>query len=65
MVLCHDIVQVLDLTYFHDRAMLLIVAFDGRFMRATAVNGDRLGDAIAAEGFFSKAEAPPPYPGAL
>jgi hypothetical protein len=54
MVLLHDIVSIFDLTDFHGRAMCLVVALDGRIIRVTAVNGDHLGEAIAADGFLQK-----------
>src|SRR5215467_8997282 len=34
--------------------MFLVVAFDGRFIRVTAVNGDRLRDSVPADRLFQK-----------
>ena len=50
----HDIVEVFHLADCNGGAILLIVTFDGRFIGVTAVNRDRLGDAVAADGLFQK-----------
>src|SRR4029453_12104893 len=37
-------------------AVLLIVAFDGRFIRPAPINGDRLGDPVTVERLRQKAQ---------
>ena len=36
--------------------MFLVVALDGGFIGVTAVDGNRLGDPVAADGFLQKAQ---------
>src|SRR5262249_38552497 len=56
MILLHDIVEVFHLTDDDVGAVCLIVALDGGFIGVTAVDGDRLGETVAADGFFQKPE---------
>ena len=49
-VLFHDVVEVCDLADRDRGPMRLVVALDGGFIGVTAVNRDRLGDAMAADG---------------
>src|SRR5262249_43897658 len=56
MILLHDIVEVFHLTDDDVGALCLIVALDGGFIGVTAVDGDRLGETVAADGFFQKPE---------
>jgi hypothetical protein len=54
VVLFHDVVEVFDLADRDRGPMRLVVAFDGGFIGVTAVNRDRLGDAIATDGLLEK-----------
>jgi len=56
MILLHNVVEILDLTDFDRRAVLGIVALDGRFIGRTPVDGDLLRHAVAADRFLEKAE---------
>ena len=56
MVLFHDIIQVFHLPDGDVRAMCLVVALDGGFIRVAAVNGDRLGESIPADRFLQEAQ---------
>ena len=49
MVLFHDVVEVFDLADRDRGPMRLIVTLDGGFIGVTAVNRNRLGDAIPAD----------------
>ena len=42
MVLLHNIVEIFDFTDGDRRAVLRIIALDGRFIRRTPVNSDLL-----------------------
>ena len=54
MALFHDIIQIFHLPDGDVRAVLFVVALDGGFIGVTAVNRDRLGDAIAADGLLEE-----------
>jgi hypothetical protein len=54
MVLFHDVIEIFDLADGDGRAVLLVVALDGRFIGVTAVNRNRLGDAMPADGLLEK-----------
>src|SRR5262245_64103591 len=55
MVLCHDVVEIRELADVDRGAVLCIVALDGRFIRRTAVDGDLLRYAVAADRFGQEA----------
>ena len=55
MILFHDIVEILDLADGDRRAVLGIVALDGRFIGRAPVNGDLLRHAVAADRLGQKA----------
>jgi hypothetical protein len=57
MVLFDDIVKVFDLADDDGRAVLLVVALDGRFIGVTAVNRDRLGSPLRRMAFFRNRNA--------
>ena len=48
MILLHDIIQIFHLSDGDVRAVLFVIALDGGFIGITAINGDRLGEPIAA-----------------
>src|SRR5215470_13623239 len=48
MVLLHNVVEIFDFTDGDRRAVLRIIALDGRFIGRTPVNGDLLRHAVAA-----------------
>jgi hypothetical protein len=54
VVLFHDVVEVFDLADRDRGPMLLIVTLDGGFIGVTAVNRDRLGDTMPADGLLEK-----------
>jgi len=54
MILLHDVVEVFHLPDDDVGAVCLVVALDGGFIGVTAVDGDRLGETVAADGFFQK-----------
>jgi len=54
VVLLHDIIEVFDLADCDRGPMRLVVALDGRLIGVTAVNRDRLGEAIAADRLLEK-----------
>jgi len=55
MILFYHIIQVFDLTNGDGRPVLGVVAFDGGFIGVAAVNRDRFGDAVAADGLLQEA----------
>src|SRR5262249_20645743 len=57
MILLHDVVEVFPLTDDAVGAVRLIVALDGGCIGVTAVDGDRLGETVAADGFFRNRSA--------
>ncbi len=54
MILLHDIIEIFALADHDRRPMLLVVAFDGGFVRRTAVDGDLLRHAMAADRLLQK-----------
>ena len=62
MILLHDIVEILDLSNDDGRAMLLVIAPDGRRIGLTPVNGDLFGHAVPADGLGQKALGSPLVP---
>ena len=54
MILLHDIIEIFHLSDDNAGAVLLVIAFDRAFIGVTAVNRDRLGDAVAADGLLQK-----------
>ena len=54
MVLFDDIIQILDLADGDGRAVLLVIAFDRGFIGVTAVDGDLLGQPVAADRLLQK-----------
>src|SRR5262249_17093672 len=52
----HDVVEVFHLADGDVRAVFFVVAFNGRFVGVTAVNGDRLRDPVAADCLLQKPE---------
>jgi hypothetical protein len=54
MILLHDIIQIFHLPDGDVRAVLFVIALDGGFIGVTAVNRDRLWDAIAADGLLEE-----------
>jgi site-specific DNA recombinase len=50
----HDVIEIFDLADGDGRAVLLVVALDGRFLGVTAVNRNRLGDAMPADRLLEK-----------
>jgi hypothetical protein len=48
MILFHDVIEIFNLTDFNQRAMLLVVALDRRFVGRATVNLDLLGYATVA-----------------
>ena len=54
MILFDDVVEVFDLAARDRGAMLLVVALDGGFIGVTAVNRDRLGESVPADGLREK-----------
>jgi len=55
MVLCHHMIHILHLADDDVGTVGLMVAFDGRFIRPTPINGDRLGDPVAVDRLRQKA----------
>src|SRR6266571_5381050 len=49
MILFHNIVEIFDLADFYRGAVLRIVALNGRFIGRTAIDGDLLRHAVAAD----------------
>lgn len=56
MVLLDNIIQIFHLTDDDGGAMLLVVALDRRGIGLTAVDGDGLGDPMAADRLLEKAQ---------
>ena len=56
MILLHDIVEVFHLPDNNVRAVFLVVALNGRFVGVAAVNGNRLGEPVAADRLLEKAQ---------
>src|SRR5215831_10436987 len=54
MILLHNVVEIFHLTDDDVCAVCLVVALDGGFIGVTAVDGDRLGETVTADGFFQK-----------
>src|SRR5262249_7637179 len=54
MRLLHDVVEVLPLPEADGGAVFLVVARDRGFMGVAAVNGDRLGEPVAADRLLQK-----------
>jgi hypothetical protein len=54
MILLHDIMQIFYLADDNGGAMFLVVALDRGFVRVAAVNGDRLGEPVAADRLLEK-----------
>jgi hypothetical protein len=50
MILLHNVVEIFDFTDGDSRAVLRIIALDGRFIGRTPVNGDLRRHAVAADG---------------
>ena len=55
LVLFYHIMQVFDLTDSDVRAMLGVVAFDGRFIGVASVNRHRFGETVPADGLLQEA----------
>src|SRR5262245_61922216 len=55
MIRFDAVVERLALAAFNRRPVLLVIARDGGFMGVTAVDGDRLGNPLAADGLREKA----------
>ena len=56
MILLDDVVEILHLADFDRGAVRLIVAFDRRFIGLASIDGDLLGDPVAADRLREKAE---------
>jgi hypothetical protein len=56
MILLDDGVEIFDLADFDRRSVRLVRALDGGFIGVTAVDGNGLGETIAADGFLQKAQ---------
>ncbi len=54
MILLHDVIEVFHLTDDDVCAVFLVVALDGGFIGVTAVDGNLLGETVAADGFFQR-----------
>ena len=55
MILLDHIMQIFDLTNGDGRPVLCVGAFDGRFIGVAAVNRDRFGETVPADGLLQEA----------
>ena len=62
MVLFHEVIEIFDLADFDRGAVRLVIALDGGFIGVTAVNGDLLRHAVAANRLASETVRQPPDP---
>ena len=56
MILFHHIMQIFHLADGDGRAVFLVIAFDGGFLGVTAIDGNRLGEPVAADRLLQKPE---------
>jgi hypothetical protein len=54
MILLDHIIQIFDLTNGDGCPVLCVVAFDGRFIGVAAVNRDRFGETVPADGLLQE-----------